>query len=134
MVLPAYGLSRRNMSTSEIVSLELDGELLRSVQEVASRTHRRVEDVLVEWIDKAAAEVPVESLSDESILSLSDVQMTDTDQETLSRLLARNRENQLSEIECRQLDDLMTIYRRGLVRKAQAWKEAVARGLKTPLS
>ncbi|ETX04335.1 hypothetical protein [Candidatus Entotheonella palauensis] len=119
---------------SEIVSLELPGESLRSAQEVASRTHRRVEDVLVEWIDKAAAEVPVESLSDESILSLCDMQMTDADQETLSRLLSRNRENRLSELERRQLGDLMTVYRRGLVRKAQAWKEAVARGLKASLS
>ena len=31
-----------------------------------------------------------------------------------------------------RLDDLMADYRRGLVLKARAWKEAVTRGLRTP--
>ena len=118
---------------SEIITLELPQNVLRSAQEVASRTSRRVEDVLVEWIDKAAADVLVESLSAEGVLSLCDTQMTEADQEALSLLLAQNREGQLSEAERHQLDSLMTLYRRGLVRKAPAWKEAVARGLKKPL-
>ena len=118
---------------SEIITLERPQNVLRSAQEIASRTSRHVEDVLVEWIDKAAADVPVESLSDEGVLSLCDTQMTDTDQEALSLLLAQNREGQLSEEERHQLDSLMAVYRRGLVRKALAWKEAVARGLKAPL-
>ena len=118
---------------SEFVTLELPENVLRSAREVASRTRRRVEDVLVEWIDKAASDVPVESLPNEEILHLCDMQMTDTDQEALSLLLSQNREDQLSETERQQLNELMTAYRRGLVRKAQAWKEAVTRGLKTPL-
>lgn len=85
-------------------------------------------------IDKAAADVPVKLLSDEGVLSLCDMEMTSADQEALSLLLAQNRENQLNEAERQQLDNLMAVYRRGLVRKAQAWKEAVARGLRTPLS
>jgi hypothetical protein len=93
-------------------------------------THRRIEDVLVEWIDKVAANMPVEDLSDADILSLCDLQMTDAEQEELSLLLARNREAKLDETEYHRLDDLLTIDRRGLLRKAQAWKEAVARGLK----
>lgn len=119
---------------SEMVTLELPDNVLHSAREVATRTHRRVEEVLVEWIDKAAAHMPVESLSDADILGLCDLQMTDAEQEELRLLLARNREAQLDETACHRLDDLMTIYRRGLVRKAQAWKEAVARGLKAPLS
>ncbi len=87
---------------SEIVTLELPGDVLRNAREVASRTHRRVEDDLVEWIDKAAADVPVESLSDEGVLSLCDMQMTDADQEALSLLLAQNREDQLSETSAAQ--------------------------------
>ena len=88
---------------------------------------------MIEWIDKAAADAPVESLSDAGVLSLCDMQMADEDHEALSLLLAQNREDQLNESERQQLDALMTMYRRGLVRKAQAWKEAVARGLKTSL-
>jgi hypothetical protein len=119
---------------SEMVTLQLPDNVLHSAQEVARRTHRRVEDVLVEWIDQAAANTPVESLSDADILVLCDLQMTDADQEELHFLLARNRDDQLDETQCRRLDNLMAIYRRGLVRKARAWKEAVTRGLKPPLS
>ena len=54
---------------SEFVTLELPENVLRSAREVASRTRRRVEDVLVEWIDKTASDVPVESLSDEDVLN-----------------------------------------------------------------
>ena len=36
---------------SEIVTLELSEEVARSAREVATRMHRRLEDVLVEWID-----------------------------------------------------------------------------------
>ena len=48
-------------------------------------------------------------------------------QETLSELLARNREGQLTEAEVSQLDALMQVYRRGLVRKAKPLKVAVSR-------
>ena len=54
-------------------------------------------------------------------------------QEELSRLLALNRENQLSPAEQQRLDELMQLYRRDLVRKAHALQIAVQRGLKPPL-
>jgi hypothetical protein len=130
----AFGLTDRNMSMSEIVTLELPEHVVRSAQAVASRTHRRVEEVLVDWIDQAAAEVPVECLSDEEILRLCDMQMADEDQNELSYLLARNREGQLDNTDHTRLDALMQTYRRGIVRKAQAWKVAVARGLRTALT
>jgi hypothetical protein len=119
---------------SEIVTLELPERVVRSARAVAERTHRRVEEVLVDWIDQAAAEVPVESLTDAEILGLCDTQLADQDQKELSRLLARNREGQLNDIDRARLDALMQMYRRGLVRKAQAWKVAVARGLKAMLT
>jgi hypothetical protein len=119
---------------SEIVTLELPEHVVRSARAVAERTHRRVEEVLKDWIDQAAAEVPVDCLSDEEILSLCDRQLTDQDQEELSGLLARNREGQLDNTDHARLDALMQVYRRGLVRKAQAWKVAVARGLRSALS
>jgi dsDNA-binding SOS-regulon protein len=122
------------MNMSEIVTLELPEHVIRSAQAVASQTHRRVEEVLVDWIDQAAAEVPVNSLSDEQILGLCDMQMTQEDQEELSLLLARNREGQLDDTDRTRLDALMQMYRRGLVRKAKAWKVAVARGLRTALT
>jgi hypothetical protein len=119
---------------NEIVTLKLPEHVVRSARAEAVRTRRRVEEVLVDWIDQAAAEVPVESLSDTEILGLCDTQLADQDQEELRRLLARNREGQLDDIDRARLDVLMQMYRRGLVRKAQAWKVAVARGLKAMLT
>ena len=55
--------------------------------------------------------------------------MENQQQEFLSELLAHQREGQLNEIENSQLDELMQVYRRGLVRKAKALKVAVERGL-----
>ena len=60
--------------------------------------------------------------------------MENGQQEELSELLARNREGALTDAERDRLDGLMRVYRRGLVRKGQALKTAVARGLKPPLS
>lgn len=41
----------KDKEMSEIVTLELPEEVARSAREVAARIHRRLEDVLVEWID-----------------------------------------------------------------------------------
>lgn len=118
----------------EIVTLELPEHVVRSARAVAASTQRRVEDVLIDWIDQAAADVPVDVLSGEDVLALCDMQMAHDDQEELSRLLARNREGQLIDTNRTHLDALMQMYRQGLVRKAQAWKVAVARGLRAALT
>jgi hypothetical protein len=90
--------------------------------------------VLVEWIDRASTELPVESLPNDWVLALCDMQMEPEQQAALSNLLAGNREGELDNEEVNQLDELMQVYRRGLVRKAQALKVAVERGLKPVLS
>lgn len=118
----------------EIVTLELPEELALRAKEVAVYTHRRLEEVLMEWIDRAAIELPVESLPDDQVLALCDMQMDVEQQDELSYLLTRNREGLLSDAEHSRLDELMQIYRRGLVRKAQALKAAVERGLRPPLN
>lgn len=116
------------------VILELPDNVARSAKEVATRTDRRLEDVLVEWIDRVVTELPVESLPDEEVLALCDLQMTDGQQEELSNLLAHNREGELAHEQRARLDELMQVYRRGVVRKAQALKVAVERGLRPPLN
>jgi hypothetical protein len=119
---------------SKLVTLEIPESVERDAREVAARTQRRVEDVLTEWLERAVADLPVDALPDERVLELSDMEMPPEQQERLSDLLSRNRERQLSEPERQQLDDLLLIYRRGLVRKAQALQVAVQRGLRPPLS
>jgi hypothetical protein len=119
---------------AEIVTLQLPETLAQKAKEIAAFTHRRLEDVLLEWIDRAITELPVESLPDEQVLAMCDMQMETEQQELFSDLLARNREGQLNNTEVRQLDELMQVYRRGLVNKARALKVAVERGLKSPIN
>ncbi len=73
-------------------------------------------------------------MPNEQVLALCHLQMETEQQETLSELLARNREGQLTEAEVSQLDAIMQVYRRGLVRKAKALKVAVRRDLRSALS
>jgi hypothetical protein len=118
----------------ETITLDLPEPLLESARAVAAQSHRRIEDVLIEWLDRAATDVPVELLSDEQVLACCDLQMEPSQQALLSDLLTRQREGTLTTDERGQLDSLMGIYRRGMVRKAQALKVAVDRGLQPPLS
>jgi hypothetical protein len=60
--------------------------------------------------------------------------MTTEEQAVFSDLQARHREEYLNEQENSKLDELMQIYRSGLVRKAQAMNIAVKRGLMLPLN
>jgi hypothetical protein len=119
---------------AEMVTLELSEMLAQWAKEFAAVTHRRFEDVLIEWIERSVTELPVEILPDEQVLAWCEMQMDPKQQELLDDLLSRNREGHLHDAEIRQLDELMQIYRRGLVRKARAWKVAVERGLKAPLN
>ncbi len=63
---------------------------------------------------------------------LTDLQLSDEQQLVLSELLERNRENRLDEQNRRHLDELMRVYEHGL-RKSQAFRVAVQRGLLEPL-
>ena len=51
------------------VTLDLPPEVAERAQAVATRSHRRVEDVLLEWLGRAATDVPVDLLPDEQALS-----------------------------------------------------------------
>ncbi|MFM2431400.1 MAG: hypothetical protein RLZZ511_2613 [Cyanobacteriota bacterium] len=72
----------------------------------------------------------IEQLSDVQVLALCDRMMTDDDQTEMSQLLEQHREGLLTEPAQQRLDALMRIYRAGMVRKAEAWKIAVERGLR----
>lgn len=116
-----------------MITLELPEPLLESARAVALRTHRRIEDVLLEWLNRAATDVPVEELPDNQVLALRDLHMDPSQQEMLDRLLSRQQEGVLTTEERGQLDELMGVYRCGMVRKAHAYKVAVDRGLQPPL-
>lgn len=78
-------------------------------------------------------EVPVEMLKDAQVLALSYSYMPLDQQEELSDLLADQREGVITSAGRERLEELMQISRRGLLRKAEALKVAVERGLRAPL-
>ncbi|MBZ0275598.1 MAG: hypothetical protein K8I60_05615 [Anaerolineae bacterium] len=118
---------------AQIVTLEIPDEVVRRAREIAASTQRRLEDVLVEWMNHASAAPPVETLSDEQIVELCNLQIDDAQQDEMDALLTRQREGALNRKEQARLDELLSLYRRGTVRKAQAIRVAVERGLRPPL-
>ena len=52
---------------AEIITLELPETLVQRAKEIAALTHRRLEDVLVEFIDRALTDLPIESLPDKQV-------------------------------------------------------------------
>lgn len=114
---------------SYVVTIAISDAAASMAQNLARRTERRVEDVLADWIDHAVAELPVESLPDDQIRLLCSAEMSNVQQEELGELLTRRREGALDAIGQERLGQLMEVYRRGLVRKAQALQVGVARGL-----
>lgn len=114
---------------SQLIQLELDEAVIGRAREVAVRTGQPLETVLQEWIGNAAENIPVELLPDEQVIALAEMTLSEPDQAALSNLLEDQREGSLDAAGQRQLDALMGQYRRGWVRKAQAIKVAVQRGL-----
>jgi hypothetical protein len=118
---------------SEQVIIEVSDQVARHAAAVASQTHRRVEDVLAEWLESVVNEMPVDELPDAEVMALTEQQLSAEQQTALSELLARNQENELDAEGRRKLDELMRLYEHGLLRKAQALRVAVQRGLREPL-
>ena len=75
---------------SETVTLELPDTIAGRVRAIAAQTHRPLEQVLIEWLARAAADVPVEDLPDIEVLALRDMQMSDAEQAELSIVVVRS--------------------------------------------
>ena len=118
---------------SETVTLALPDPLAQTARSEAARTNRPVEDVLIEWLDRAASELAIDVLPDDRVLAMRDEQLPDAQQDEMAELLERQREGQLRETDRQRLDTLLAEYRRGLLRKAKALAVAVDRGLQAPL-
>jgi hypothetical protein len=114
---------------SESITLQLPEPLVKKVKEIAMLNHQGIEEMLIEWIDRAINEIPIDSLPDEQVLALCNIQMEGQQQRIFSDLQARHNEGQLDVQEISKLDELMKLYRHGSVRKAKAMHIAVMRGL-----
>jgi hypothetical protein len=127
------------MSTQVVVTLPDD--LYHRAEGLAQLTSREVAEVLVDTIalsltslsSQPASVRPVTELTDEEVLSQAEIQMAPGQDRRLSTLLHRQQAGKLSDIERSEMLALMQIYLDGLLRKAQALREAVRRGLRDPL-
>jgi len=111
------------------IALELPEPLAKKIKEIAALNRQGIEEMLIEWIDRTINDIPIEALPDEQVLALCNLQMGGQQQRLFSDLQARNSEGLLNAQEVKKLNELMQVYRHGLVRKAKAMQVAVMRGL-----
>lgn len=116
------------------ISLDIPDSIVQQAQQIASQSHQRLEDILLEWLTHSFTEHPIETLPNSQILALCDMQLDEQQQETLNTLTEKQREDEITPAETQELQFLMGLYRRGLLRKAKALKIAVERGLIPPLT
>lgn len=109
---------------SQEIMLDLPENRAQRIRNAAAESQRTFEDVVVEYIQRGAAELLVESLPDADVLALCTGEMAPAEQTELEQLPEKNREGQLQPDERSRFDELMGIYRRGLIRKAQARRGA----------
>ena len=127
------------MSTQ--VTLILPDEVYRRAERLAQLSRREVADVLADTIElslspvglKSEAVEPVSGLSDEEVMALAELQLASDQDQRLSSLLDKQQAGTLIEAERSELLGLMQVYQESLLRKAQALREAVQRGLREPL-
>lgn len=128
------------MST-EIV-LHLPDNLYRQASRMAELSNRDLPSVLTETLEKAFFPLgpfgetltPIEKLSDQELMQLTELRMENSQGKRFSRLLARQNAGDLSDAERLELAALLQVSQEGMLRKAQALAEAVRRGLRVPLT
>jgi hypothetical protein len=126
---------------SSQITLNLPDDILQKAELWAQRSGRPVGDLLAETIELSMRplgspqpeEGPSSSWTDQEVLANADLEMPDADDKRLSELLDRQKSGLLANGEQAELAGLMELYQLGLLRKAQALREAVRRGLREPL-
>ncbi len=123
------------------ITVTLPEEVLQRAELWAQRAGRSVADLLAETIEvslrplgpPADGQRPLTTWSDDEVLKAADGGLTAVADQRLSDLLDRQQAGLLTETERAELSALMHLYQQGLLRKAQALREAVRRGLREPL-
>ena len=123
------------MSTE--VKITRPDDVFRRAEHLAELTHRDVEEVLTDALRLSLAHVaaevvsspPVSSLSDDEVVALANSQMERARNRRLVALQRKLGAGTLRDEEHSELQGLVHVYQDGLLRKAQALREAVHRGL-----
>lgn len=122
------------------ITVTLQDDTFRRAAYLAELTGRDVADVLAETIDlsldphgvPAAPSPPLETLSDAEVLELAASGMEPAQDGRLRALLDRQQAGRLEADERASMLALLQVYQDGLLRKAQALRVAVQRGLLPP--
>ena len=117
------------------VAVNLPEETYRRAKRLAQLTRREVGEVLADTLalslpalaeDKVAS---VQDMSNERVLALAELRLSDKDDERLGDLLDGQQTGDLTDDERAELTRLMQRYQEGLLLKSEALAEAVARKL-----
>lgn len=125
------------MSTQ--LTLDLPENLVARAQTIALRAGQSVNDLLAESIELSlkpwgtVLEGDIHQCGDEDVLKACDLDLSTEDDLRLTELLQRQQAQTLAVSEQSELASLMQVYQEGLVRKAEALREAVRRGLRGPV-
>ncbi len=123
------------------ITVKLSDDVLHRAELIARRVGRPVDDFLAEAIELSirplgtswTEEAPLSDWPDEEILAAADSEMPSAEDQRLSELLDRQQAGSLTGTEHAELAALLRVYQEGLLRKAQALREGVRRGLREPL-
>lgn len=117
------------------ITISLPDKVFANVANVASRTHRRVDEVIAEKIERDFS-LEIEELErqiavcyDKEIIKLSKLQMPEKQDKRLSFLLQKQGEKDLTKSEQEELWELMELNRLTTLKKAFALREVSRRGL-----
>lgn len=117
------------------VTISLPEKVFANVKNAASRTHRRIDEIIVEKIEREFS-IDVETLekqiavcSDKEIIEFSNIKMPEKQDKRLSFLLEKQGETDLTQTEQKELWKLIDLNRLAALKKAFALREIERRGL-----
>lgn len=123
------------------ITVSLPDEIYKHAARLSAATRLKVSDILTDALSftlptlggATFKEDAVAELGDVDVLALAESQMPPSQDQRLSDLLYRQREELLSAEEAAELLSLMSLYYSGWRRKTEALVEAVKRGLRPSL-
>ena len=117
------------------VTISLPEKVFANLSSVASKSHRQIDEVIVEKIERDFAidagelEKQIAVCSDREVLELAQITMPAKQDERLSLLLNKQNKGSLSNAEQNEMWQLMDASRLTTLKKAYALREIARRGL-----
>lgn len=117
------------------ITISLPENIFANVANLASKTHRRVDEVIVEKIERefsldvAELEKQISVCSDKEVLEISNLSLPEKQDKRLSFLLQKQGEKVLTKSEQKELWKMMELNRLTTLKKAFALREISRRGL-----